>query len=153
MSEQNRIRQAVAEDEGAVRACAEQAYAPYVAVIGRKPAPMSADYGAQIAAGQVYVCTGEGGELQGFIVFFAVDRHMLLENVAVAESARGQGVGKRLIGFCEDQALRMGLGSVQLYTNARMTENLAIYPKLGYLEVDRRLEDGFDRVYFEKTLI
>lgn len=152
MNERLRIRPAVAEDESAVRACAEQAYAPYVSVIGRKPAPMSADYRAQIAAGQVYVCTGERGELQGFIVFFAVDRHMLLENVAVAQSARGQGIGKVLIRFCEDQALRSGLGSVQLYTNARMTENLAIYPRLGYLEVERRSEDGFDRVYFEKTL-
>lgn len=153
MSEQNRIRPAVAEDEDAVRACAEQAYAPYVSVIGRKPAPMSADYAAQIAAGQVYVCTGEQDTLQGFIVFFAVDRHMLLENVAVAQSGRGQGIGKALIRFCEDQAMRLNLASVQLYTNARMTDNLAIYPRLGYLEVDRRSEDGFDRVYFEKPLI
>jgi len=33
-----------------------------------------------------------------------------------------------------------------------MTENLSIYPHLGYIEVDRREEDGFSRVYFEKRL-
>ncbi|KPH00181.1 acetyltransferase [Pseudomonas sp. RIT-PI-q] len=152
MSEQHMIRQAGAEDEVAVRACAEQAYVPYVGVIGRKPAPMLADFRAQIAAGHVYLCTGEHGELQGFIVFFAVDQHMFLENVAVSKAGRGKGIGKSLIQFCEAQAVRLGLGSVHLYTNAKMTDNLSIYPRLGYVEVQRRSEDGFDRVYFEKHL-
>jgi hypothetical protein len=34
-----------------------------------------------------------------------------------------------------------------------MTENLKIYPKLGYTVVGRRTEAGFNRVYFEKTLV
>jgi N-acetylglutamate synthase-like GNAT family acetyltransferase len=151
MSEHHRIRQAVANDEVAVRACAEQAYAQYVAVIGRKPAPMLADYAAQIAAGHVYLCTGEQNDLQGFIVFYAVDRHMFLENVAVVKA--GRGIGKSLIQYCEAEAVRLGLGSVHLYTNAKMTDNLSIYPRLGYVEVQRRSEDGFDRVYFEKPSI
>jgi hypothetical protein len=33
-----------------------------------------------------------------------------------------------------------------------MVENLAYYPRLGYVEYDRRREDGFDRVYFRKRL-
>jgi GNAT superfamily N-acetyltransferase len=152
MSEQHMIRQAVADDEDAVRACAEQAYVQYVGVIGRKPAPMLADFRAQIAAGHVYLCTGEQSELQGFIVFFAVNRHMFLENVAVSKAGRGKGIGKSLIQFCEAQAVHLGLGSVHLYTNAKMTDNLSIYPRLGYVEVQRRSEDGFDRVYFEKNL-
>ena len=42
------IRQAEASDECEIRACAEQAYARYVPVIGRKPAPMVADFRARI---------------------------------------------------------------------------------------------------------
>jgi len=152
MSEPFKIRQAVAADEPSVRSCAEQAYAPYIGIIGQKPAPMLADFSSQIAAGQVYVSTTENDQLQGFIVFFAVDQHMFLDNVAVSPSGRGQGIGKSLIQFCEAQAVRLGLGSVHLYTNAKMTENLSIYPRLGYIEVSRHSEDGFDRVYFEKTL-
>ncbi|WP_166360665.1 GNAT family N-acetyltransferase [Pseudomonas akapageensis] len=152
MNERHLIRPAVADDEVAVRACAEQAYDQYVAVIGRKPAPMLADYRAQIAAGHVYLCTGEQDGLLGFIVFFPVDQHLFLENVAVTEVARGKGVGKALIQFCETEAVRLGLGSVHLYTNEKMTENLSIYPRLGYVEVQRRSEDGFNRVYFEKRL-
>lgn len=146
------IRKANEQDEGAIRACAEEAYAPYIPQIGRKPAPMLADYKAQIEAGQVYIATGAWGELLGFIVFFAVDGHMLLENVAVLKAASGQGVGKSLIQFCEAQALRLGLGAVRLYTNEKMTDNLAIYPRIGYREIARRSENGFNRVFFEKRL-
>lgn len=63
------IRRADPGDEAQIRDCAEQAYARYVAIIGRKPAPMVADFKAKIAAGQVYVAA-EGDAFQGFIVFF-----------------------------------------------------------------------------------
>lgn len=145
------IRRADPGDEAQIRDCAEQAYARYVAVIGRKPAPMVADFKAQIEAGQVYVSV-EGDAFQGFIVFFPKGDHILLENVAVLPSAAGRGVGKSLIGFCEEEARRGGLKAVHLYINEKMTENLSIYPRLGYVEVARRHEDGFDRVFFEKRL-
>ncbi|MCU1755233.1 GNAT family N-acetyltransferase [Pseudomonas helleri] len=147
------IRPALASDEAAIRACAEQAYSQYVATIGRKPAPMLADFAAQIAERQVHVCVNGQGDFQGFIVFFSVDQHMFLENVAVSTAGQGKGIGKALVQFCEATALSQGLGSVSLYTNAKMTTNLAIYPRLGYVEVGRRSEAGFDRVYFEKNLL
>ena len=147
------IRQAVAADEPEVRRCAEQAYARYVPLIGRKPAPMISDFAGQIAQGVVYVATDDQAVFQGFIVFHAEQGHMLLENVAVLPSAAGQGTGKALIRFCEDAARQQGLGAVHLYTNEKMTENLSIYPKLGYVNVGQRTEDGFRRVYFEKTLL
>lgn len=146
------IRKAVAQDEAAVRACAESAYARYVAAIGRKPAPMVADFATQIAAGQVYVARDETDGLLGFIVFFPKGDHMFLENVAVLPAAAGRGIGKALIRFCEEEARRLCLGAVHLYTNEKMTENLSIYPRLGYREVDRRTEEGFNRVFFEKRL-
>ena len=49
-------------------------------------------------------------------------------------------------------ARQRGLKAVHLYTNEKMTENLSLYPRLGYIEVARRMEDGFSRVYFEKSL-
>ncbi|TAJ85524.1 MAG: GNAT family N-acetyltransferase [Reyranella sp.] len=146
------IRQAVPSDEPEVRTCAEQAYARYVPAMGRKPAPMVADFAAQIADGHVYVATDDKGGFEGFIVFYAEDGHVMLENVAVLPSAAGRGVGKRLIAFCEDTARQRGFGAVHLYTNEKMIENLSIYPRLGYVEVGRRTEAGFNRVYFEKSL-
>lgn len=152
MSGQPIIRQAMESDERAVCACVEDAYARYVSLIGRKPAPMLADYAARITAGRVYIATRGSGDFLGFNVFFPVSQSMFLENVAVCAAASRQGVGKFLIQFCEAEARRLGLAAVHLYTNARMTDNLSIYPRLGYVEVDRRSEDGFNRVFFEKRL-
>ncbi|WP_414898027.1 GNAT family N-acetyltransferase [Rhodovulum sp. YEN HP10] len=147
------IRQAVADDEPKIRECAELAYARYVALIGRKPAPMNADFAGQIGAGQVYVSTTDEGDFQGFIVFYAEGEHVLLENVAVLPASAGRGIGKALVAFCENEARTSGKRAVHLYTNENMEENLSIYPRLGYSEVARRSEDGFNRVYFEKSLI
>lgn len=144
------IRPAIPADEAAIRACAEAAYARYIAVIGRRPAPMDADYAAQIAAGQVWVAEDDG--FQGFIVFHRTGDSVLLENVAVSPGKAGRGIGKKLTAFCEATARQEGARAVQLYTNLRMAENLAIYPRLGYVETGRRSDNGFDRVFFEKLL-
>ncbi|MES2205984.1 MAG: GNAT family N-acetyltransferase [Pseudomonadota bacterium] len=146
------IRRAEVSDEPNIRKCAEQAYDRYVPLMGQKPAPMVADYATQIAEGKVYIATDEQSNFQGFIVFYAEEAHILLENVAVLPSAAGRGVGKALINFCEQAGRQLGLSAVHLYTNEKMVENLSIYPKLGYSEVARRTEDGFNRIYFEKTL-
>lgn len=146
------IRLAQACDEPVIKDCAEQAYARYVPMIGRKPAPMVADFATQIVEGVVYIAQDDQAIFQGFIVFYAEEEHILLENVAVLPSTAGRGVGKALIGFCENAALQRGLNAVHLYTNEMMTDNLSIYSKLGYRKVARREEEGFKRVYFEKNL-
>lgn len=145
------IRQACAKDEPDIKHCAEEAYSRYIPLIGRKPAPMVADFKAQIAEGHVYVAF-DADLFLGFIIFFPENEYMLLENVAVLPQAAGHGVGKALIGFCESEAKRRGFNIVQLYTNEKMTDNLTIYPRLGYYEVARRSENGFNRVFFEKNL-
>tara|TARA_R110002074_G_scaffold45850_5_gene118429 strand:+ start:742 stop:1200 length:459 start_codon:yes stop_codon:yes gene_type:complete len=146
------IRKATPGDENSVRLCAEDAYEQYVAAIGKKPAPMVADFGSLIASGSVYVAAETDAELIGFIVFYQEDDHFMLENVAVRSSAAGKGVGKLLIAFCEEKAKQAGAKRIKLYTNEKMSENLSIYPHLGYQETDRKTEDGFNRVFFEKSL-
>ena len=113
---------------------------------------MAADYAALIAVGDVSVATEADGGFLGFIVFRAAGRDLLLENVAVLPGAAGRGIGKALIAHCEQAARAQGAAAVRLYTDAKMTENLALYPRLGYTETARRSEDGFERVYFEKRL-
>jgi len=148
-----RIRPARPADEVSVRACAIEAYAQYIEAIGKEPAPMAADYRQQIEQGFVRVAVGVSDQVEGFIVFFPNDDHMFLENIAVFGAAAGKGIGRQLMAVCEAEAKKAGLKSIRLYTNEKMAANLSIYPHLGYLEVDRRAEDGFRRVYFEKTLV
>ena len=145
------IRRAREEDCDAILACVRAAYAHYVPRIGKAPAPMRADYATLIAAGVVHVIPGAFG-VQGVVVSFPKDGRFFLENIAVDPAYQGQGVGGALLGFVECQARAAGCDEIRLYTHARMTENLAYYPKRGYEEVERRSEEGYDRVYFRKLL-
>lgn len=147
-----RIRPAQGADVEAVRACAHDAYEQYIAAIGHKPAPMTADYAGLIASGHVHVATDAQSDVLGFIVFYPDGSDMMLENIAVHSEATGRGIGKRLIGFCESSAKQSGLNAVRLYTNEKMIENLSIYPHLGYREIERRTEQGFNRVFFVKDI-
>ena len=134
-----------------VEACAIAAYTRYIERIGKAPAPMVADFAASIENEDLYVIKA-AEEICGFVVFYALDNHIHLENVALDPRFQGRGLGMRLIEFVEQRARADGYARVELYTNAKMTENLGLYPRLGYQQFDRRVEDGFDRVYFEKTL-
>ena len=145
------IRPATPEDIAGVRACAEAAYEIYVAAIGKKPAPMIADFGAAQAAGDLYVaCVNE--DVAGFVVFFEREDHVHLENVAVSPAYQGRGIGGKLMDLVENETLKRGLRKIELYTNVKMTGNLTLYPALGYEEIGRWSEDGFDRVFYRKTL-
>ena len=145
------IRKATSADLRAVQQCARAAYEIYVPRIGRRPAPMVADFDTQIREGKVFVLAA-GKEIGGFAVFYRREDHMHLENVAVHPDLQGLGYGIRLITFVEAQARDGGLEAVELYTNVMMTENLRLYPHLGYREVGRWHEDGFDRVFYSKPL-
>jgi ribosomal protein S18 acetylase RimI-like enzyme len=112
---------------------------------------MLADYRALIAAGQVDVLE-EGGHILGFIVAFPREGDYFVENLAVAPACQGAGHGRFLMAAAEARARERGFARVRLYTNAVMTENLAFYHRLGYREEDKRLEDGYRRVYFVKVL-
>ncbi len=123
----------------------------YVPRIGRKPAPMVADFAGHAAHGEAFVLeTGHG--IGGYIVLFEKDSALFIENVAIDPARHGGGFGRQLMAFAEVQAAKLGLGLARLYTNARMTENKDFYLGLGYRITGRIREAGFDRVYFEKEL-
>ena len=128
-----------------------EAYAPYVPRIGREPAPMTADYADLIGRSEVWVAD-EAGRVVGVLVLRPGATGLLLENVAVVPERQGRGIGRVLIAFAERKARDLGLTEISLYTNERMVENIHLYRKLGYVETDRRVEDGFARVFFRKPI-
>jgi GNAT superfamily N-acetyltransferase len=145
------IRLATSADHAAVVALVDEAYAVYVPRIGRPPAPMLEDYGSLIGDGRVHVLEDDAG-IAGLVVLISEEHAMLLDNVAVKASARGQGYGRMLIAFAEATARAAGYRTIRLFTNERMTENIARYPRLGYAETHRNEEEGLRRVHFAKQL-
>jgi ribosomal protein S18 acetylase RimI-like enzyme len=145
------IRLAHSGDLDSVKRCAEEAYALYVPRMGKKPAPMVADFRAQVEAGRIYVIEA-GGDVAGFIALYRRRDHIHVENVAVFPARQRQGLGRALLSFAEEEAKRRNVRTIELYTNVKMTENLELYPRLGYVEIDRRQEEGFSRVFYRKHL-
>lgn len=70
----------------------------------------------------------------------------------VEPSHQGRGLGRLLLDFGEAEARRLGLAEVRLYTNALMTDNVAIYTARGYVQTDRRTVDGRDAIFMRKRL-
>ena len=128
-----------------------EAFDKYVARIGRQPAPMDADYRAAVASSPS-VGVRADGEVAGFVVNEAHDDHLLLDTVAVAPAAQGHGFGAVLLARAEDDARELGFSEVRLVTNLAMTENQAFYPRHGYRDRARGRQDGYDRVFYVKTI-
>jgi ribosomal protein S18 acetylase RimI-like enzyme len=145
------IRAATAADAAAIGQIVDQAYRHYIPRIGKPPGPMLDDYATRVAEGVVWVIEDESG-LAGVIVLLPRPHHLLLDNVAVAPTRQGSGLGRRLLAFAEAEAVRRGYREIRLYTHQTMTENQRLYAAIGYEETGRGTEAGYDRVFMRKRL-
>ncbi len=109
------------------------------------------DYAQRVADDQAWVLE-EAGLIVGILVLEETPSGFLLDNIAVLPDRQGEGYGRRLMAFAEAEARRRGFAAIQLYTHALMTENIALYRRLGFVETRRGSEKGYDRVYMIKRL-
>ena len=145
------FRSATGADVPKVAALVDAAYGHYVERLGMLPRPTIDDYAEVIANQRVNVAESHG-TIVGVIVLTVDNEGLLIDNVAVDPSYRGQGLGRALLEFAEAEARRTDFDSIHLYTHEKMTENLAIYSKFGYIEYDRRSQGDFSLVYMRKHL-
>jgi ribosomal protein S18 acetylase RimI-like enzyme len=138
-------------DSAAIAACVRAAYAKYLAYMAREPAPLRVDYATLIAEGVVYTLVADG-DVRGVLVMMPRAGDLFVENVAVDPAFQERGFGRRLMAFAERAARVDSLGTIRLYTNEVMTENLEYYRRLGFVEEARRMEDGYSRVFLRKDL-
>ena len=146
------LRSAEAADASRVAELVDAAYGHYVERIGMLPGPMTNDYADVIRNRQVTVAERRGA-IVGIIILTVTDEGFLVDNVAVHPSHRGTGLGRALLQFAEAEAQRAGFDAIYLYTHEKMTENLALYARIGYVEYDRRSQGAFSRVYLRKRLL
>jgi GNAT superfamily N-acetyltransferase len=143
------LRPATAADLPVITALIDAAYARYLSRMDKPPAPMLRDYGPSVQAGTTWVT---GRPIIAVLTAYPREDHLYVENVAVHPGAQGRGLGRALMAFAEQEAARRGLRRLALVTHEVMTENQAIYARLGYTEVGRRAEDGYRRIFLEKNL-
>ncbi|RVD73522.1 MAG: GNAT family N-acetyltransferase [Mesorhizobium sp.] len=131
------FREALAADLPAVVALTTAAYAPYTALLGAPPMPVTEDYAPRIERGEVWLLEG-GAELAGLIVLERHADHVMIFSVAVSPAFQGKKLGIALLDFADEQTQSWGLPEVRLYTNSRMERNIALYTAYGFRETGRR---------------
>ena len=146
------IRKGRREDLDAIRSVVRQAYLPYLSSIGCAPGPLRDDYARRVEAGEVWVVDGRDG-LDGILVLVRERDTLLLDNIAVADAARGRGIGGALLDHAEATAVAHGLASVRLYTHELMLDNQKLYGRRGYVETHRAEDEGLRRVFMSKRLV
>jgi GNAT superfamily N-acetyltransferase len=70
----------------------------------------------------------------------------------VAGSARGQGLGRRILEELERQALQRGVQVLRLETNGSLQEAIALYRSAGFVEVAAFNDEPYAHHWFEKRL-
>jgi DNA-binding MarR family transcriptional regulator/GNAT superfamily N-acetyltransferase len=75
-----------------------------------------------------------------------------IKRMWVAESARGLGVGRRLLNELERWAIRSGASTARLETNRALVEAIALYRSARYVEVPPFNDEPFAHHWFEKQL-
>lgn len=168
------LRAATLDDVDGIERLVVAAFERYVPRIGKPPGPMTADYAKLVRTSRVWVVestetahdadAGSGSlifgsvdaspraEIVGVLVTRAESDHLLLDVIAIAPTAQGGGLGGALLARADADAREQGLAEIRLCTNAAMTENLAYYPRRGFRETGRGLQDGYHRVFFAKRL-
>ncbi len=145
------IRPADAADLPAIQRIVDAAYTKYIARIGKPPGPMLDDYAALVRSHAIWVAADDAG-IAGLIVLLPEPDHLLLDNIAVDPARHGQGIGRRLMEFADAEAIRRHYPELRLYTHEKMTENIALYSRIGWEETGRAEQNGFDRVFFRKSV-
>ena len=76
-----------------------------------------------------------------------------IKRMWVDESARGLGIGRRLLNELEDHASKHGARAVRLETNESLVEAISLYRSAGYIEVAAFNDEPYAHHWFEKQLI
>ena len=145
------LRRADTADAAAISECAGEAFRHYIPRLGLTPIPMTKDYGASIANAQAWVAQ-QHEQVVATLVLDITDEGFLIDVIAVHPTQQGTGVGRALLELAESEALRQGHDSIYLFTNEKMTENRALYERIGYVEYKRLVLAQRTRVFMRKPL-
>jgi GNAT superfamily N-acetyltransferase len=126
------IRPAVLEDAAGIRALTRAAYAKWLALIGREPLPMQADYERAVAEHTIDLLIVDDA-LAGLVETIVRPDHLWIENVAVAPEQQGRGFGRLLLDHAERRAIHAGRPEIRLLTNQAFAANLELYARRGYI--------------------
>lgn len=102
--------------------------------------------------GAFLVASIDGEAVAGGSVKLTAPRVGWLKRMWVAESARGLGIGRRLLEALEDEARALGATTLRLDTNKTLQEAIALYRSAGYRRVKPFNREPYATHWFAKRL-
>jgi GNAT superfamily N-acetyltransferase len=103
-------------------------------------------------AGQFFVVYLDGEAIGCGAVKHHVDAPAEIKRMWIASSARGFGLGRRLLTTLEQCAAAGGARVARIETSAVLTEAIALYRSAGWVEVPRFNDEPFADIWLEKEL-
>lgn len=135
------------EDFGALLALIRGAFA---FMEGRIDPPSSmhrlteADIARQAVDGEVWVI-GPSGAPMACVFLTCRAEALYIGKLAVAQDARGKGLGRALIDVAAARAVALGYDALELQTRIELEENQRYFGRQGFVEVGRTAHPGYDR--------
>jgi len=129
-----KLRRAESQDAPALACCFDAAYHQDPLGVGRSVSPTEENYTLVIALYHVWVAVDQG-QVIGGLVLIPKEDHMLLANIALRPEHQGKGVGQALLELADAEAADQGYQEIRLSTNKAMTDNLDMYRRSGWTEM------------------
>jgi len=82
-----------------------------------------------------------------FVALYVIIARMAIPRLGGIIEARSERIDGDMA-----EAKRLKLPALWLFTNKLMTENLALYAHIGFVETHRTVEHGYDRVYMRLSI-
>lgn len=116
--------------------------------------PEGYDTAALITPGSAasFLVACEGGRPVGCVCWCRRESFGEVRHLWVAPSARGLGLGRRLLSAVEGAIAARGLGVARLGTHPALTEAIGLYLSSGYVPIPSYGTSPYDRLAFAKTL-
>lgn len=106
----------------------------------------------RLPAGLFLVATLRGEPIGSGALKFHDNDPAEIKRMWVAESARGLGLGRRILSELEEHAAKHGARSVRLETNKTLVEAISLYRSAGYREVAPFNDEPYAHHWFEKQI-
>ncbi|MEI9925827.1 MAG: GNAT family N-acetyltransferase [Bradyrhizobium sp.] len=150
------FRRATAADASTVRDITHAAYTKWIAVIGRKPKPMTADYDKAVVNNVIDLLEEDGRPIALIEMIPELSfepAHLLIENIAVLPEWHGEGIGSVLLQRAETIARTFGVNEMRLYFHAKFVANHLFYARRGFVEFSREPHPaGGEIVHMKKSI-
>jgi ribosomal protein S18 acetylase RimI-like enzyme len=94
----------------------------------------------------------------GYLSFSQENDVLFLSKIYILHTYRGKKIGKKAMGFVENQTKKFGLSKLHLGVNKHNTNSIKAYEKLGFKNIEPSITDigaGFimDDYKMEKILV